>query len=78
MSTTPIPKPAILFTHDQCVDAGDTLIAATSILGAIHHQYATEGVLELGAMLHVVNLMDKVIRDLGLDDLDGTQEKLPF
>jgi hypothetical protein len=58
--------------------AQEHLIAAAGLLYAIHHQYAQEGVLSVGAVLHVAGIVDRVIEKLKLDELDLGALDLPF
>lgn len=58
--------------------AAQSLIAVSSIQQACADQYADNGVLSLGAIIHCSNVVDNVIERLGLAELANEQSELPF
>jgi len=77
---TPAPANNHLVSYPVSVvhDSREDLIAASGLLHAIHSQYATEGVFSVGAVLHVANVVDGVVRKLQLDEEELNRPSLPF
>lgn len=71
-------KPIEFITIHDVKYAQEHLIAAAGLLYAIHHQYSQEGVLSVGAVLHVAGVIDRVIERLKLDELNLDALDLPF
>lgn len=71
-------KRSVSFPVQNVRYAQEHLIAASGLLGAISHQYAQEGVLSVGAVLHVANVIDGVIEKLNLASMEIDQQLLPF
>lgn len=78
MTPEPREELEICFPTKDVLASADTLIAASGMIEAIHHQYAAEGVLTTGALLYIATMIDQVIGKLGLDTLDMRQRDLPF
>lgn len=68
----------VKFETREVIEAGQSLIAVSSILGAVCDQYAHTGGLSLGAILHASNVVDRVIEQLKLVDILSDEEPLPF
>ncbi len=78
MTKEPREELETCFPSRDVLVSADTLIAASGMIEAIHHQYATEGVLTTGALLYIGTMIDQVIGKLGLDEMDVRQRDLPF
>lgn len=67
-----------VYSMEVMLEVKDTLIAASGLVEAIHHQYAHEGVMSSGALLYIAKTIDRVIDKLDLEYGPATQEDLPF
>jgi len=65
-------------SYKDLVAASHTLMAASGIVTALSNEYSVHGVLAVGALRHVTNMIDQTIGRLGLDTVEDTQERLPF
>lgn len=78
MSRTTKSEAFIKFEQGDVIDAGKSLIAASSILVACSDQYANTGQLSVGALVHAANVVDRVIERLKLAELIIETQEMPF
>ena len=62
----------------RLIDAGNTLIAASGMIGALVAEYGQTGVVAVGALAYVSTMIDSVIESLDLAGAHEDLDSLPF
>ncbi len=72
------PEGDFLYKQHTLDRAAMDLMAATEIMEAGLHEYETTGTPPLGALRYVNTIINKVIKELGLDEVHGREDDVPF